>query len=76
MKMIEDKLSIFSHYSTKALLAVGTMQGVWALTPAEWIKTYPDWVTPTVAGVSAILAGLGVFGKLIDQTPAEVKETP
>ena len=34
MKLVENAIEVWRHYSTGALLAVGAIQGVWAATPS------------------------------------------
>lgn len=75
MKFIEDKSVLYKHYSKQALIVVASAQGIWALTPADWIKTYPEWVTPAVAGVCAVIAALGLFGALIQQPDKNAAES-
>jgi hypothetical protein len=67
MKLVENTDQLWKHYSTQCLAVVGLMQGIWAATPQAWIDTAPSWLTGTVAGTSAVLAALGLIGKMVKQ---------
>jgi hypothetical protein len=67
MKLVDNALEVWRHYSTGALLAVGAIQGVWAATPQAWIDELPKWVSSWMAYLTMTAAILGVIGKFIKQ---------
>jgi hypothetical protein len=67
MKLVDNTLEVWRHYSTGALLAVGAIQGVWAATPQAWIDELPKWVSAWMAYSTMTVALLGVIGKFIKQ---------
>jgi hypothetical protein len=67
MKLVDNALEVWRHYSTGALLAVGAIQGVWAATPQAWIDELPKWVSSWMAYSTMTVALLGVIGKFIKQ---------
>ena len=67
MKLVENAIEVWRHYSTGALLAVGAIQGVWAATPQAWIDELPNWVSGFMAYSTMTVAMLGVIGKFIKQ---------
>jgi hypothetical protein len=67
MKLVDNALEVWRHYSTGALLAVGAIQGVWAATPQAWIDELPKLVSSLMAYSTMTAAILGVIGKFIKQ---------
>lgn len=67
MKLVDNAIQVWRHYSTGALLAVGAIQGVWAATPQAWIDELPKAVSSYMAYSTMIIAVLGVAGKFIKQ---------
>ena len=67
MKLVDNAIQVWRHYSTGALLAVGAIQGVWVATPQAWIDTLPKEFSSFMAYSTMIVALLGVAGKFIKQ---------
>ena len=67
MKLVTNAISVWRHYSTGALLAVGAIQGVYAATPQNWIDALPDGFNGFMAYTTMTIALLGVAGKFIKQ---------
>lgn len=73
MKIISDARSIWKHYSTQALVLVGSLQGTWAALPDGVRDSLPKNVGVAIAWITLVVAVLGIGGKLVDQTPKEPK---
>ena len=74
MRLVQNAIEVWRHYSTGALLAVGAIQGVWAATPQAWIDELPTWVSGVMAYSTMTIAMLGVLGKFIKQDlPSDTK---
>lgn len=71
MKLLDDTRVIWRHYSTQALVALTTIQGVWAALPDSVTRMLPDWMNVAVAAISALIGVAGIMGKFIDQTPVD-----
>lgn len=67
MKFVKNAVSIWRHYSTGALLAVGAIQGIYAATPQKWIDALPDGFNGFMAYSTMTIALMGVAGKFIKQ---------
>lgn len=67
MKIVDDAITVWRHYSTGCLLAVGAIQGVYAATPQKWIDELPDGFNSVMAYSTMTIALLGVIGKFIKQ---------
>jgi hypothetical protein len=67
MKLVENAIEVWRHYSTGALLAVGAIQGIYAATPQKWIDTLPSSFNLIMAYSTMTIALLGVIGKFIKQ---------
>ena len=73
MKLVENAIQVWRHYSTGALLAVGAIQGVYAATPQKWIDELPNGFNSAMAYSTMTIALLGVVGKFIKQDLPEPK---
>ena len=73
MKFVKNTISIWRHYSTGCLLAVGAIQGVYAATPQKWLDELPSSFNGFMAYSTMLIALFGVVGKFIKQDIPEVK---
>lgn len=67
MKLVQNAIEVWRHYSTGALLAVGGIQAVWAATPQAWIDELPSWTNRAMAYSTITIAVLGLIGKFVKQ---------
>lgn len=67
MKIVTNAITVWRHYSTGALLAVGAIQGIYAATPQKWLDELPDGFNGIMAYSTMAIAILGVAGKFIKQ---------
>jgi hypothetical protein len=67
MKLVENAIQVWRHFSTGALLAVGAIQGVYAATPQAWIDALPKGFNSIMAYSTMTIAIFGVIGKFIKQ---------
>jgi hypothetical protein len=75
LKLVDNAVGVWRHYSTGALLAVGAIQGVWTAMPQAWINVLPAWATQAMAYTTMAIATWGVIGKFIKQDlPSDTKE--
>lgn len=71
MKLVDDCKGAWRHYSTKALVLAGGLQGMWAGLPDAVHSALPDTVGKAVAWITFGVAMLGLGGKFVDQTPKD-----
>lgn len=74
-KLVPNAKQIWRYNSAKAMAAVATLQGWWALTPQVWIDSYPKWVTPAVAYATTALTVVAVVAQYFKQDLPEDKPT-
>lgn len=65
-QLVPDWKRAWRWLSVHALAITGALPGIWISLPADWRAAVPaGWL----AVVTLITAGMGVYGRLIDQTP-------
>lgn len=69
IRLVEDWKKAWRWFSVQAFLLLGAAGPVWAMIPADWRAAVPSaWL-----GIAAaVLAVIGIAGRVIDQTkPAD-----
>lgn len=74
MKLVDNAIQVWRHYSTGCLLAVGAIQGVYAATHQKWIDELPSGFNSVMAYSTMAIALIGVAGKFIKQDLPSDKE--
>lgn len=65
-ELVPDWKRAWRWLSVHALAITGALPGIWISLPADWRAAVPaGWL----AVVTLITASMGVYGRLIDQTP-------
>ncbi|MDB5975134.1 MAG: hypothetical protein JWR07_1894 [Nevskia sp.] len=80
MKMVDNARTVCKHISTKALALAATVQTGWLAYPDSMKADLPPSVAHGVATVVAIVIGIGLVAKFIQQDSLakdeETKDTP
>lgn len=70
-KLVADSKSVWKFHSTKVIIALGALPGVWFQLPPEWKAAIPSTWMQTMAIVVAVV---GVVARAKLQEPSVKKE--
>lgn len=68
MRVVSDWRRAHKWISMQAMTGAAALLTTWGLMPDDLKQALPSWLVPMIA---VLALGLGIGGRLIDQTPKE-----
>ena len=76
MHLIEEARSWYKLYSVQAMGAATFAMATWATISDDQKLLFPSWVSHVVHWATVLVLVVGIYGRLVDQTPPDNTSPP